>query len=55
MSKTGECPQQKHTKHALSTKMECDYLYGWIKKRSHTHAKISPKMVNPRDLARARS
>ena len=28
--------QQKHTQHAPSTKMECDYLYGWIKKRSHT-------------------
>ena len=24
----GECQQQKHTQHALSTKMECDYLVG---------------------------
>ena len=35
-------------------KMECDYLNGWKKgqnqKRSHTQ-KISPKMVNPRDIA----
>ena len=33
-----------------STKTECDYLYSWIKKRSHTK-KISQKMVNPRDIA----
>ena len=26
-----ECQQQKHAQHALSTKMECDYLNGWIK------------------------
>ena len=30
-----------------STKTECDYLNGWIKKWSHTQ-KISPRMVNPR-------
>ena len=36
---------------APSTKTECDYLYGWIKKNTITCAKISPKMVNPRDLA----
>ena len=30
--------------------MECDYLNGWIKKRSHTQ-KSHPKMVNPRDIA----
>ena len=33
-----------------STKTECDYLNGWIKKRSHTQ-KSHPKVVNPRDLA----
>ena len=47
-SETGECRQQKHTQHALSTKTECDYLNGWIK-RSHTQ-KSHPK-VNPRDIA----
>ena len=36
MSWTGECRQQKHSQHAPSTKTECDYLNGWIKKRSHT-------------------
>ena len=38
---------------------QCDYLKSWIKKKKHTHkkkkavtyAKISPKMVNLRDLA----
>ena len=38
----GECLQQKHTQHAPSTKTECDYLNGWIKK-TVTYAKISPK------------
>ena len=50
MSLTGECRQQKHTQHAPSTKTVCDYLNGWIKE-TDTYAKISPKMVNPRDLA----
>ena len=27
----------------------CNYLYGWIKK-TVTYAKISPQMVNPRDI-----
>ena len=31
-------------------KTECDYLYGWIKK-TVTYAKISAKIVNPRDTA----
>ena len=31
-------------------KTECDYLNGWIKKRSHTQ-KSHPKAVNPRDIA----
>ena len=50
------CPRRmdagnkKQTQHAPSTKTECDYLNGWIKK-TVTYAKISPKMVNPRDLA----
>ena len=35
---------------STSTKTECDYLNGWIKKRSHTQ-KSHPKVVNPRDLA----
>ena len=50
MSLTGECRQQKHTQHAPSTKTECDYLNGWIKKRSHTQ-KSHPKVVNPKDIA----
>ena len=50
MSWTGECRQQKHAQHAPSTKMECDYLNGWIKKRSHMQ-KSHPKVVNPRDIA----
>ena len=33
---------------SASTKTECDYLHGWIKKPSHTQ-KSHPKMVNPRD------
>ena len=37
---------------ASSTKTECDYLYGWIKKKKTvTYAKISPRMVKPRDIA----
>ena len=50
------CPRRvnagnkKHTQHAPSTKTECDYLNGWIKKRSHTQ-KSHPKVVNPRDIA----
>ena len=43
----GECRQQKHTP---SMKTECDYLNGWIKKRSHMQ-KSHPKVVNPRDIA----
>ena len=31
-------------------KTECDYLCGWMKKRSHMQ-KNSPKMVNPRGIA----
>ena len=34
-------------------KTECDYLSGWIKKRSHTQ-KSHPKVVNPRDIAEER-
>ena len=41
---------KKHTQHAPSTKTECDYLNGWIKKRSHTQ-KSHPQVVSPRDLA----
>ena len=32
-------------------KMECNYLIGWIRKKAVTYTKISPKMVNPRDIA----
>ena len=38
-----------HTQHAPYTKMEYDYLNGWIKKMA-TYTQISPKMVNPRDI-----
>ena len=48
MSKAGECQQQKHTQHAPSTKMECDYLSGWIKKKSH---KNPTKNCEPKDIA----
>ena len=52
MSQTGECRQQKHTQHAPSTKTECDYLSGWIKKKKKkttvASARISPTMMNPR-------
>ena len=34
----------------LYARMEFDNLYSWIKKRSRMQ-KISPKMVNPRDIA----
>ena len=56
-----DCRQEKtHT--APSTKTECDYLNGWIKKQNKrknkqtnkktvTYAKILPKMVSPRDIA----
>ena len=45
------CPRQmnasnKNTQHAPSTKTECDYLYGWIKKRSHKQ-KSHPKWWTP--------
>ena len=30
-----------------STKAECDYLNGWI---TYACAKLSPKMVKPRDI-----
>ena len=41
---------KKHTQHAPPSKTECDYLNGWIEKRSHTQ-KSHPKVVNPRDTA----
>ena len=50
MSWMDECQQQKHTPHIPSTKTECDYLYGCIKKR-FTCAKISLNMVNSREIA----
>ena len=34
-------------------KTECDYLNGWMKgEKKNLYAKISPKMVNPKDIAR---
>ena len=41
---------KKHFQHAPSTKTECDYLNGWIKKQAHTQ-KSHAKVVNPRDIA----
>ena len=41
----------KKTQRVPYMKTKCDYLYGWIKKKTITYAKISPKMVNPRDRA----
>ena len=55
IARTRSCPRRvnagnkKHTQHAPSTKTECDYLNGWIKKRSHTQ-KSQPKAVNARDI-----
>ena len=43
-------PATKHIQQTLSTKIECDYLNGLIKK-TVKYAKISPRMVNPRDIA----
>ena len=58
MFKTGGCRQQKHIQYAPPTKKQCDLLYGRIKKkkkkkksRTATYTNISPKMVNPRDIA----
>ena len=50
MSETGECWQQKHIQHAPFMKTECDDRYDWIKKQV-AYVEISPKMVNPRDIA----
>ena len=47
----GECWQQKHTQHTPSMKMECDFLYGWNKKKTVTYAKVLPKMVNTRRIS----
>ena len=46
MSYMGECRQQKHIQHAPSKKVECDYLYGWIKKQSQMQ-KSHPKWSTP--------
>ena len=35
---------------SISTKTECDYLYGWLKNRPHAQ-KSHQKVVNPRDIA----
>ena len=44
------CPGHAVSKYLASTKTACDYLNGWIKKRSHTQ-KSHSKAVNPRDIA----
>ena len=45
-------PETKTHPYAPSTKTECDYLNGWIKKKKTImYAKISPKMVHPRGIA----
>ena len=45
-------PGESGNQTLVSTKTECDYLSGWIKKKKTvTLAKISRKMVNPRDTA----
>ena len=46
----GECGQLKHTQYALSTKMECDHLYGWIEKNDHIHTNLT-KNGDPRNIA----
>ena len=40
---TCECRKQEHTQHAPSTKTECDYLNGWIKKNGHIRKNLTPK------------
>ena len=57
----GWMPATKTYPHAPSTKTECDYPNGWIKKKKkkkkkdgRIRKKNSPKMVNPRNLARER-
>ena len=47
MPSMGECWQQKHTQHAPSTKMECDYLSGWIR-NSHIRKNLTQN-CEPRD------
>ena len=50
---------KKHTQHVPSMKMECDFLNGRIKNNNNnnkkktpvTYTKMSPKIVNPRDIA----
>ena len=36
----GWMPATKHTQHAPSTKTECDYLIGWMKKRSQVQTTL---------------
>ena len=60
MSETGECRQQQHTPHVPSTKRKCDYLNGWIKKRSHEQNShqgscCSTRVAGRRGFSRRRS
>ena len=45
----GECGQQKHTQHAPSTKVECDYLNCLIKKNTKQSYRLKshPKWCTP--------
>ena len=50
MSFTGECRQQK-THHACTIHEDGMRLLLWLDKETVTYAKISPILVNPRDIA----
>ena len=44
----GWMPATKHIQHAPSMKMECDYLYGWIKKKNgHIYKNLTQKWWIP--------
>ena len=45
-----ECQQQKHTQHAPTTKTECDYFNGWIKK-CHICENLTKGGEPPSDIA----
>ena len=40
--------KKKHTQHKPSTKRECDYLNGWIKKSSHIRKNLNQKWWTPK-------
>ena len=52
----GECQQQKHIQNAPFMKMECNYLYGWIKKKivfkqSHKQTNLIQRWWTPETIA----